>query len=219
MSASQRLSVVLAVRCMLTGALGGLLVCAARLHPDPRQAQLHRARHDRNARHQPARQPRRCSGGSARATRACRAVFGFWPLQVRGHRADLRTRSARSVCSILLLTMVLMWMRSSRRGLEIRAMMMNPHAAPPWSRIGVQPDRASTCWPMTGGLCRPGRRAPAGADLLRQPVRRRDADDQGARRGPAAAGLGSVQGAVIAAILLGINEALTAVACSAASMC
>lgn len=34
-----------------------------------------------------------------------------------------------SLSAIVLLSLILMWMRSSRRGLEIRAMMMNPHAA------------------------------------------------------------------------------------------
>ena len=38
------------------------------------------------------------------------------------------------VCSILMLGFVVMWMRGSRRGLEIRAMMMNPHAA---SIVGI----------------------------------------------------------------------------------
>lgn len=34
-----------------------------------------------------------------------------------------------SLSAIVLLSLILLWMRSSRRGLEIRAMMMNPHAA------------------------------------------------------------------------------------------
>jgi len=38
------------------------------------------------------------------------------------------------VCSIAMLIGVVLWMRSSRRGLEIRAMMMNPHAA---SIVGI----------------------------------------------------------------------------------
>ena len=39
-----------------------------------------------------------------------------------------------SVSAIGLLAAVLLWMRSSRRGLEIRAMMINPHAA---SIVGI----------------------------------------------------------------------------------
>jgi len=38
------------------------------------------------------------------------------------------------VCSVIMLVVVVMWMRSSRRGLEITAMMMNPHAA---SIVGI----------------------------------------------------------------------------------
>ena len=38
------------------------------------------------------------------------------------------------VSSIVMLALVVRWMRSSRRGLEIRAMMMNPHAA---SLVGI----------------------------------------------------------------------------------
>ena len=39
------------------------------------------------------------------------------------------------ICSsVIMLTIVVRWMKSSRRGLEIRAMMMNPHAA---SIVGI----------------------------------------------------------------------------------
>src|SRR6202790_114897 len=38
------------------------------------------------------------------------------------------------VCSVTMLVGAVKWMRSSRRGLEIRAMMMNPHAA---SIVGI----------------------------------------------------------------------------------
>ena len=52
--------------------------------------------------------------------------------------------------AILMLTLALLWMRSSRRGLEIRAMMMNPHAA---SIVGIGV-RGTSLYVMalTGGL-------------------------------------------------------------------
>jgi len=53
--------------------------------------------------------------------------------QVFRHHPD-RRKIGIVVCSITMLIGVVLWMRSSRRGLEIRAMMMNPHAA---SIVGI----------------------------------------------------------------------------------
>ena len=109
--------------------------------------------------------------------------------------------------SVLMLVVVLRWMRSSRRGLEIRAMMMNPHAA---SIVGIGVRRTSFyVMAVTGGL------AGLAAVLLSQtyyispfgglmPMIK-------AVSIALCGGLGSVQGAVIAALVLGLNEALTTV--------
>jgi branched-chain amino acid transport system permease protein len=109
--------------------------------------------------------------------------------------------------SIVLLAVVLQWMRSSRRGLEIRAMMMNPHAA---SIVGIGVRRTGFyVMAITGGL------AGLAAVLLSQTYY--IAPFNGLTpmiKGVSIAlcgGLGSVRGAVIAALLLGFNEALTSV--------
>ncbi|WP_024927474.1 MULTISPECIES: branched-chain amino acid ABC transporter permease [unclassified Mesorhizobium] len=109
--------------------------------------------------------------------------------------------------SIVLLTIVLQWMRSSRRGLEIRAMMMNPHAA---AIVGIGVRRTGFyVMATTGGL------AGLAAVLLSQTYY--IAPFSGLTpmiKGVSIAlcgGLGSVRGAVIAALLLGFNEALTSV--------
>jgi branched-chain amino acid transport system permease protein len=111
------------------------------------------------------------------------------------------------VTSIVMLVVVLQWMRSSRRGLEIRAMMMNPHAA---SIVGIGVRRTGFyVMAITGGL------AGLAAVLLSQTYY--IAPFSGLTpmiKGVAIAlcgGLGSVRGAVIAALLLGFNEALTSV--------
>lgn len=111
------------------------------------------------------------------------------------------------VASVGLLTAVLLWMRSSRRGLEIRAMMMNPAAA---SIVGIGIRKTGfSVMALTGGL------AGLASVLLSQvyyvaPF----AGITPMVKGLSVAlcgGLGSVLGAVIAAILLGLNEALTSV--------
>ena len=60
-------------------------------------------------------------------------LFGRWKVKV----FDI-TLTAEKIgivlCSIAMIIAVVLWMRSSRRGLEIRAMMMNPHAA---SIVGI----------------------------------------------------------------------------------
>ncbi|MFO0990445.1 MAG: branched-chain amino acid ABC transporter permease [Hyphomicrobiales bacterium] len=109
------------------------------------------------------------------------------------------------VCSIVMLVIVVFWMRSSRRGLEIRAMMMNPHAA---SIVGIGIRRTGLyVMALTGAM------AGLASVLLSQTYY--IAPFSGLTpliKGVSIAlcgGLGSVQGAVIAAILLGLVEALT----------
>jgi branched-subunit amino acid ABC-type transport system permease component len=104
-----------------------------------------------------------------------------------------------------MLTAVLIWMKSSRRGLEIRAMMMNPHAA---SIVGIG-IRSTGIYVMavTGAM------AGLASVLLSQTYY--IAPFNGLTpliKGVSIAlcgGLGSVQGAVIAAVILGLTEALT----------
>jgi branched-chain amino acid transport system permease protein len=132
-------------------------------------------------------------------------VFGFWQVSYGGV-ALTAAQAGSIVTSIVMLALVLQWMRGSRRGLEIRAMMMNPHAA---SIVGIGVRRTGF-WVMglTGAL------AGLAAVLLSQtfflnpfsgvtPMIK-------AVSVALLGGLGSVQGAVIAAIVLGLNEALTA---------
>lgn len=109
------------------------------------------------------------------------------------------------ISSLLMLTIVVRWMRSSRRGLEIRAMMMNPHAA---AIVGIGVRKTGIyVMAITGAM------TGLSAVLLSQtyylspfsgitPI----------IKGVSIAlmgGLGSVRGAVIAAIILGFNEAIT----------
>jgi branched-chain amino acid transport system permease protein len=101
----------------------------------------------------------------------------------------------------------LRWMQSSRRGLEIRAMMMNPHAA---SIVGIGVRRTSFyVMAITGSL------AGLAAVLLSQtyyisPFGGLTPMIKGVSIA-LCGGLGSVRGAVIAAIVLGLNESLTTV--------
>lgn len=110
-----------------------------------------------------------------------------------------------SFSAIVLLSAILMWMRSSRRGLEIRAMMMNPHAA---SIVGIGVRKTGIyVMALTGAL------AGLASVLLAQTYY--VAPFSGITpmvKGLSIAlvgGLGSVPGAMIGAVLLGLNEALT----------
>ena len=111
------------------------------------------------------------------------------------------------VCSAVLLLAVLAWMKTSRRGLEIRAMMQNPEGA---ALVGVGlRSTAISVLMVTGGL------AGFAAVLLSQnyfvsPY----AGTTPLVKGMVVAlagGLGSISGALIAAVLIGLVEALTAV--------
>jgi branched-chain amino acid transport system permease protein len=131
-------------------------------------------------------------------------LFGIWQISLFGivFTAD---KLGIVGCSTLMLIFVLLWMKGSRRGLEIRAMMMNPHAA---SIVGIG-IRSTGFYVMAitgamGGLA---------SVLLSQTYY--IAPFSGLTpliKGVSIAlcgGLGSVQGAVIAAILLGLVEAMT----------
>ena len=133
-------------------------------------------------------------------------IFGTWKISVLGVvlTAD---KIGNVLTSILLLVLVLRWMRSSRRGLEIRAMMMNPHAA---AIVGIGVRRTGFyVMAITGGL------AGLASVLLSQvyyiaPFGGLTPMIKGVSIA-LCGGLGSVRGAVIAASLLGLNEALTSV--------
>lgn len=131
-------------------------------------------------------------------------LFGRWRFKFFGINITADKIGIVS-CSLVMLAVVVMWMRSSRRGLEIRAMMMNPHAA---SIVGIGIRRTGIyVMGLTGAM------AGLAAVLLSQTYY--IAPFSGLTpliKGVSIAlcgGLGSVQGAVIAAILLGIVEALT----------
>lgn len=131
-------------------------------------------------------------------------LFGYWNIDVGG-LVLTSDKIGIVVCSVLMLTVTTLWMRSSRRGLEIRAMMMNPHAA---SIVGIG-IRSTGFYVMalTGAM------AGLAAVLLSQTYY--IAPFSGLTplvKGVSIAllgGLGSVQGAVIAAIILGFVEAIT----------
>lgn len=131
-------------------------------------------------------------------------LFGAWQLGLGG--MVLTSDKVGIVgCSILMLAIVVMWMRGSRRGLEIRAMMMNPHAA---SIVGIG-IRSTGIYVMalTGAM------AGLASVLLSQTYY--IAPFSGLTpliKGVSIAlcgGLGSVQGAVMAAVILGLTEAAT----------
>ena len=132
-------------------------------------------------------------------------IFGYWQFEYGGIVLTANTLGAMG-SSILLLGAVLLWMKSSRRGLEIRAMMMNPHAA---SLVGIGVRHTGFyVMALTGGL------AGLAAVLLSQTYYVSPFSGfTPLIKGVSIAlcgGLGSVTGAVIAAVLLGINEAVTA---------
>jgi len=131
-------------------------------------------------------------------------IFGSWSVMV-GDTALTADKLGNVLTSIAFVALVVLWMRSSRRGLEIRAMMMNPHAA---SIVGI--DVRSTGFyvmAITGGM------AGLAAVLLSQtyyisPFGGLTPMIKGVSIA-LCGGLGSVQGAVIAAAILGLNEAVT----------
>ena len=131
-------------------------------------------------------------------------VFGYGSIKVFGSTMTYDKVGA-VVTSILMLTAVLLWMKSSRRRLEIRAMMQNPHAA---SIVGIGVRRTGFyVMAITGGL------AGLASVLLSQTYYLQAFGGITPMiKGLSVAlcgGLGSVTGVVIAAVILGINEAMT----------
>ncbi len=131
-------------------------------------------------------------------------IFGFWQVRIGG-TVLTSDKIGIVVCSIVMLLLVVRWMRSSRRGLEIRAMMMNPHAA---SLVGIGIRKTGFyVMGITGAM------TGLAAVLLSQTYY--IAPFSGVTpliKGVSIAllgGLGSVRGAVIASVILGFAEALT----------
>ena len=131
-------------------------------------------------------------------------VFGFGRLTLLG--IPVRYDQAVTIgATIVLLTAVLLWLRLSRKGLEIRAMMQNPEGA---ALSGISVRRtALPVMAVTGAM------AGAAAVLLSQTVY----VSPGAGAMPLIkgmiiallGGLGSVPGAAVAALLIGTLEAVT----------
>ena len=132
------------------------------------------------------------------------ALFGEKPLQWGGMTLP-PDKVGAIACALALMAVTLVWMTRSRMGLQIRAMMQNPEGAA-LVGIGVRPT-ALVVMAVTGAL------AGLAAVLLSQtyfvsPF----AGTTPLVKGliiALAGGLGSVPGAVIAAALVGIVEALT----------
>ena len=131
-------------------------------------------------------------------------VFGFGSMDIGGVILTY-DKVGTIVCSVLVLGGLLWWLTTSRRGLEIRAMMQNAEGA---ALVGISL-RTTALWVMllTGAL------AGLAAVLLSQtffvsPY----AGLQPLIKGLIVAllgGLGSIGGAIIGAILVGFAEALT----------
>lgn len=133
-------------------------------------------------------------------------IFGFGVIHI-GPAAVSYDKIGAIVCSAILLLLTMAWMKSSRRGLEIRAMMQNPEGA---ALVGVGlRSTAMAVMMVTGAM------AGLASVLLSQtyfisPF----AGNVPLVKGMVVAlagGLGSVSGALIAAVLIGGVEAFTAV--------
>ena len=195
--------IIVAAAGILTGALGGIIICLLVFIP----------LHDKpnfTVRGMTATLAISLVGSQALLiyfgprSKSLPEIFGFWSVKL-GDIVITSDKIGIVVCSIVMLAAVTMWMKSSRRGLEIRAMMMNPHAA---SIVGIG-IRSTGFYVMavTGAM------AGLASVLLSQTYY--IAPFSGLTpliKGVSIAlcgGLGSVQGAVIAAIILGLTEALT----------
>ena len=115
-------------------------------------------------------------------------------------------RAGAIICATLLCAVVLTWVRLSRRGIQMRAMMQNPEGA---ALVGVS---VRSTGMMVLGIC--GGMAGLSAVLLSSTFFvSPSAGVQPLAKGLVIAllgGLGSVPGAVIASVLVGFTEALTA---------
>jgi len=136
--------------------------------------------------------------------RALPQIFGFGRLELFG--VPIRYDQAATItATVILLAVVLVWLKTSRKGLEIRAMMQNPEGA---ALSGISVRRAALpVMAVTGAM------AGAAAVLLSQSVF--VSPTAGAMpliKGMIIAllgGLGSVPGAAVAALLIGALEAAT----------
>ena len=133
-------------------------------------------------------------------------IFGFGRFNLFG--LPVRIDQAITIVStILLLALVLLWLRVSRRGLEIRAVMQNTEGA---ALCGI-----STRWTALPVLMLTGALAGLAAVLLSQSIFvNPSAGAAPLVKGLTIAllgGLGSVPGAVLGAILIGFLEAITGV--------
>ena len=133
-------------------------------------------------------------------------IFGYGSFHI-GTVVASHEKVGSIVCSVILLLVTLAWMKRSRRGLEIRAMMQNPEGA---ALVGVGlRSTAMAVMAVTGAM------AGLAAVLLSQnyfvsPY----AGTTPLVKGMVVAlagGLGSISGALIAALLVGLIEAVTAV--------
>lgn len=133
-------------------------------------------------------------------------IFGFGNFHI-GPAVVSYDKVGAIVCSCILLLVTLAWMKTSRRGLEIRAMMQNPEGA---ALVGVGlRSTAMSVMMVTGAM------AGLASVLLSQtyfinPSSGTTPFVKGLVVA-LAGGLGSVAGALIAAILIGFVEAVTAV--------
>ena len=131
-------------------------------------------------------------------------LFGTAPWSLGGWQIQA-DKGGAIVCALLLMALTLLWMTRSRMGLQVRAMMQNPEGAA-LVGIGVR-QTALVVMAVTGAL------AGLAAVLLSQtyfvsPF----AGTTPLVKGlivALAGGLGSVPGAVVAAFLVGLVEALT----------
>jgi branched-chain amino acid transport system permease protein len=133
-------------------------------------------------------------------------IFGYGSIHLFG-LAITADKLGTIVCAPLVLLAVLVWARTSRRGLQIRAMMQNPEGA---ALVGVGlRSTALAVMALTGGL------AGLAAVLLSQtyyvsPYSGLTPLLKGMIVA-LAGGLGSIPGALIAAVCIGFVETLTAV--------
>ena len=133
-------------------------------------------------------------------------IFGYGSFHI-GTTVASHEKVGSIICSAILLLVTLAWMKRSRRGLEIRAMMQNPEGA---ALVGVGlRSTAMAVMMVTGAM------AGLAAVLLSQNYFvSPSSGTMPLIKGMVVAlagGLGSVAGALIAAILIGLIEAVTAV--------
>jgi len=188
---------------LLTGALSGMLICAIAfipLHEKPNF--VLRGMVATLAINLLGIQALQTAFGPS--SRSLPALFGSGPWALGGWSVPA-DKAGAIACALLLMALTMAWMTRSRMGLQVRAMMQNPEGA---SLVGIGVRRtALLVMAVTGGL------AGMAAVLLSQtyfvsPY----AGTTPLVKGlivALAGGLGSVPGAVAAAVLVGVIEALT----------